>query len=441
MSTEIIDVDAEKILSDELDVAEKYAGEPLFPGDERRMFVESEAMIHTLLYNTINDAAKQSMLKYARGEVLDAIGERLGVERLKGSPSTCAVRFSVQAPIEQDIVIPKYTKIKTDGDIYFATVENCTIASGALAVETKVESTGKGSRYNGFSVGSINKLVDLIGYVSSVTNVTVTEGGDDGEPYTTDGDDKYRERIRLAPYKLTTAGPRDSYIYWAKTADPDLLDVKAVSDVETVRKTLPVNHGKAYIGGSHIVDGSITCSSDFALSAEDDLYTLAVDEKLESVDVTYKRTLEGHVLIIPLMKGGTLPDEATKEKIRKAVSAQDVRPMTDYVEVKSPRVVNYDIKIKYFTAPDVESDVTDAIEKTGGAIDAYIDWQNGAIGRDINPDALRQQILTKTWETGKVTGAVRVDIESPVFTEVLDTEVAQFSGKLSVTHENMSGVI
>ena len=50
---------------------------------------------------------------------------------------------------------------------------------------------------------------------------------------------------------------------------------------------------------------------------------------------------------------------------------------------------------------------------------SYIRWQDGCIGRDINPDELIRQLLTA--------GAKRVTIRSPQFTPVLDTQIAAVS--------------
>ena len=55
---------------------EKGAGEPLYPGDERRIFGEALVPVFVALYNSLNDVGRQTLLRYARGEVLDAIGER-----------------------------------------------------------------------------------------------------------------------------------------------------------------------------------------------------------------------------------------------------------------------------------------------------------------------------------------------------------------------------
>ena len=57
----------------------------------------------------------------------------------------------------------------------------------------------------------------------------------------------YNEETMLAPSKLSTAGPAGAYEYWAKTADPSISDVKVVSDIETLSKTLSVSSSKAYM--------------------------------------------------------------------------------------------------------------------------------------------------------------------------------------------------
>ena len=59
------------------------------------------------------------------------------------------------------------------------------------------------------------------------------------------------------------------------------------------------------------------------------------------------------------------------------------------------------------------------------AINDYINWQKSEIGRDINPDVLRQKILNA--------GAKRVDITSPIFTIVDEDSVASLEAQ-SVTY-------
>ena len=236
---------------------EKGAGEPLYPGDERRIFGEALVPVFVALYNSLNDVGRQTLLRYARGEVLDAIGERQDVKRLEGTPAKTTMRFSVSTPQEKNIIIPKWTKVTPDSENYFATDEIAVLQAGAYSVEVPTSAVSNGTKFNGYAAGTIATLVDLIPYIESVTNLTETAGGDDGEPYTTEGDNRLRERIRLAPAKRSTAGPEQAYIYWVMTADSSIVDAKAVSEKETVSETLTVYDGKAFKGGGTLLTDTL----------------------------------------------------------------------------------------------------------------------------------------------------------------------------------------
>ena len=141
------------------------------------------------------------------------------------------------------------------------------------------------------------------------------------------------------------------------------------------------------------------------------------------------------IVIVPLMTGGTLPDEDALQKIQD-VFADDIRPMTDVVTVKAPEQVSYDIHIKYYCTLEQEADAIAVVEGENGAIRQYNDYQCGALGRDINPDQLKKYILAP--QSG-LEAVERVDIISPVFTELSSMQVAKFSGELTVSHEVMGG--
>ena len=246
-------IDSSTIYTELITALEKGAGEPLYPGDERRIYGEALVAVFVALYNKLDDVGRQTLLRYARGEVLDAIGERLGVKRLEGDTAKTVMRFSLSTPRETNIIIPKWTKVTPDGENYFATDEIAVLQAGTYSVEIPTSAVGNGVKFNGYAAGTITTLVDLIPYIESVTNLTETAGGDDGEPYTEAGDNRLRERIRLAPAKRSTAGPELAYIYWAMTADSSIIDVKAVSETETISGTLTVYNGHAFKGG-HAAD-------------------------------------------------------------------------------------------------------------------------------------------------------------------------------------------
>lgn len=353
-------------------------GEPLYPGDERRIFGEAVVAVMVSLYNEFNDKMKQRTLQYARGAVLDALGERYDVYRAEPAHATATFRFSVAAARTENIVIEAGTRITTDGSVYFATDEIAVLQAGNTYVDVPGTCEEGGTAYNGFTVGTIATLVDLIPYISSVQNTTISAGGDDGEPYTEEGDEKFRERIRLAPSTLSTAGPESAYRYYALSADPEIIDV-------------------------------------------------AIDSPDANI-----------INIYPLMTGGAVPDQDTLDKVEEVCSAEDVRPMTDLVTAIAPTQVSYDIQIKYYCTQDNEADTIKAVEGEGNAVDRYVEWQCGALGRDINPDQLRKLILCPDWDSALV-GADRVEVTKPVFTALSASQVAKWSGMVSITHEVVTG--
>lgn len=441
---DFIETDAKEIYDEIITSVEEKVGESLYPGDERRLFGNAIAAVFIALFNQMNDASKQKMLRYARGDVLDALGERVGVTRRAASPAETTLRFSVDAAFAQNIIIPEGTRATSDSTRFFATTENAVITAGELYVDVPAQSVGGGVDYNDIAVGAINVIVDPVPYVDAVSNTTVTDGGTN-----TEDDDSLRDRIRTAPSTLSTAGPIKSYEYWAKTADPSIADVVVSSEQTTLTRTLTVTGGKAYKGGSQLVpdtlvvylaDGTTAAKNgtDYTAEYTDDLLTISLLSggalaAEETVKIDIDTLDEGVVRIIPILDGGAIPDEEMLQKVYDAVNADDVRPLTDKVIVEAPQTVEFDIEFTYYTTAEDESACIETIEGTGGAIDRYIAWQTGAIGRDINPDKLRAFVLAPDWE-GAV-GAYRIDVVSPSFRAIGGTTVAKFSGTRTVKHE------
>lgn len=424
---------------------ENGVAEPLYPGDERRLFGEALVPLFVAMYNAVNDAARQKMLRYARGSVLDALGERAGVPRQEPVPAKTTLRFSLNSPIGENVIITAGTRVTSDNSRYFATDTTVVIMAGSTNVTAQATSTDGGEIYNGIPIGAVNVIVDLIPYVDSVENITITAGGSDEE-----SDDSLRERIRIAPSKTSTAGPVNAYKYWAKSADPTISDVVVMSETETITRTLQVSAEKAYKGGSHLLAGTLVVyasgsttpaasPADYTAAYEDELLTITLAPggalaEAEEIDIKIDQTMDGRVKIVPICYGGVIPSEGILAKVLQICSSDDVRPLTDYVMVEAPGIQNYDIELKYYTTAADESKAIETIEGSGGAIDQYIYWQDSALDRDINPDKLRALILAPTWADG-LTGAVRVDVIKPAFTELTATTVAKHSGSLVVTHE------
>lgn len=419
-------------------------GESLYPGDERRIFGEGLVAVFVAMFNAMNDAAQQKLLRYARGEVLDALGERVGVERIAATSATTIIRFSVTSAFSSNIVIPQGTRLTGDSKRYFATTVAAILYAGETYVDVDAVSIGTGTDYNGIAAGVINTMVDAIAYIDEVENITATAGAVDEE-----SDGSLRERILAAPSKLSTAGPIKGYRYWAMTADSTISDVVVTSEQQTLTRTLAVSGGKAFKGGSALLldtlvvyaaDGVVEAAEgeDYTAEYDDDLLTItllpggALASAIE-ITIAVDTTNAGVVRIIPICEGGTLPSEGIIKKVYEVCNADDIRPMTDTVKVEAPGVVSFDIELTYYTTAEDESACIETLESNGGAIDQYIEWQHGAIGRDINPDKLRAFILKPDGD-GAV-GAVRVSIVSPNLAELDETTIAQWSGVKIVNHE------
>ena len=380
MSIKFVDFDSEKIISELVANFEKALGETLQPSDERRIFLNQLAQLVVLLKANINDTGNQVLLRYARGEALDAIGEMFGVERLRADYAKCTLKFTLSAPQNTDITIPQGTRATPDGKVYFATEKPLIIPTGETAGEIGAKATETGEAHNDFTLGQIKYIVDNTQFLSSVENTTVSAGGSNGE-----SDDSLRERIRLVPESFSTGGCSEGYVYFAKSASADVGDVVVYS---------PVNDT-----------------------------TLTEEERMAGA---------GKVYIYILKADGSVPsaDDELLDIVLKAVNAKDKRPLTDYVTVSAPTVINYSINLEYYISQEDEINAVDIQQRVSAAIESYIKWQSEKIGRDINPDKLRNLILNA--------GASRIVMNSPTFTPIKDTEVASLNEAITAKFSGVS---
>ncbi|MBO5968591.1 MAG: baseplate J/gp47 family protein [Clostridia bacterium] len=438
-----IETDAGTVLDTVLEELENGVNEPLYPGDERRITGETLAQIVVAVYNSVNDACRQKMLRHARHTVLDAIGETRDCYRRTPTPATVTLRFGVTEPVPSNIIIPAGLRVTGDFVHYFTTDATVVLIAGTDTVDVTATAEEGGADYNDIAPGAISKIVDVseVPLIDTVTNLDATEGGADEE-----GDEPYRERIREAENRLSTAGPAKAYKYWALSANTLVSDAVVESETETVERTLKTYAGHAFQGGANLLPDTLivylpdgtpaAADTDYTATYEDELLTLALSGALADaaeVKIEITRVMYGRVKIVPICAGGEIPDEEVLQDVLEACTAADVKPLTDYVQVEAPSVVYYDIELTYYTTKANQSEVVKNVEGDGGAIDQYIYWQGSALDRDINPDELRARILRPDWEDGLV-GATRCEIVKPAFTELPGTTVARFSGNLKVSH-------
>lgn len=380
MAITFADATASDVVSRLVAQFEAVLGETLQPSDERRIFLNQLAQVVVAISADQNDKGNQNLLRYARGQTLDDIGELFAVERIAAHGASVRLKFALSEARTADTTIPQGTRATPDGNTYFATTAALTIPAGSTEGEVMAICLTAGSVGNGYAVGQIRYIVDNAPFLASVTNTTESSGGADEE-----SDDSLRNRIRLAPETMSTAGTIEGYEYHAKSASADVGDVVVYS---------PVNDA-----------------------------TLTEEERAAGA---------GRVYIYILKSDGTIPaeDDPVLAAVKAAVGAKDVRPLTDYVVVSSPSAVSYGVEIAYHIADDDAGRVAEIQEAVNVAVNEYIAWQDGKIGRDINPDRLRKYLLNA--------GASRVEITQPVYTVVGAANVAKVAGETSVTYSGLS---
>ena len=361
-----LDYDAQTIHDEIIEYLQAETDEVLPEGDERRIFAEALTAYFLALKADIDDVAKQKMLRYARGDALDCLGEMYGCERILAVPATCTLRFSVDEAESYSLVVPAGTVASTPDGFAFVTDEDATIAAGETYVDVTATAEEEGNEYNGYVAGSVSVVRSSLAFVTTVANTDTTAGGTDGEPDDDEGNESFRQRILLSQNAVNTAGTESSYKYFARSADENVADVQ-VPDLD-----------EEYVINVYVVK-----------------------------------------------KGGLEFSSSELAVIQAACNADDVRPLGDLVEVKNATRDTYAISVSYTCAAENESAVVAAIEGAGGAIDAYLKWQDETISRGIQPQKLMALMFAA--------GADTVTVTTPVAASVSVGHVAKCTST-TVTH-------
>ncbi len=314
----------EEILNELKTLWEQATGKTLQPAQLERLILNVIAYRENVLKLAINEAAKQNLLAFAKGEKLDHLGALLGVKRLPAQSALTTLRFEFEEPLPLTLLIPKGTQVRSaDGKVIFQTKEDKTAEAGSEYIDALAECTQTGTVGNGYEPGTINQLVNPLPFVKSVYNTTISTGGAD-----TEDDEHYRSRIQVAPESFSNAGSKGAYIYWAKTAHQDIVDV-AVESPEP-----------------------------------------------------------GVVNVYPLLKGGVIPSEEIISLVRETLNADKVRPLTDKVQVLKPTPVSFDIEAELLIYKSYTPLTTTIQEEAKTRLKAYSERLKSKLGMDIVPEQI-----------------------------------------------------
>jgi len=336
-------------------------GVTLAPADPRRLHLQALLLLLAQVRALIDFSGKQSLLRFVSDLCIDALAELWALSRLPAKPSTTTERFQYASVASR--TVPEGTRV-TDGNSNQWKVTADTSAT-ADHIDAPVECTVTGSATNGVAEGQITTLVDpdKVPGCTGVTNLSATISGREIE-----GLEDFRARLREAPESTSPAGPRIAYQENATKASASVADAVALGEDDSgdMAGTAP-SAGEVFVV---IIQGE-----------RDD------DGKLISV--------------VPD------PDPGLLSTVAAALSAEDVRPLTDSVTVKAALFSDFDLVVTYYIAASRSESASTIQAAVASAFAEYVLWQESKIGRDINPSELISRLV--------MAGAKRVVVTSPSF--------------------------
>lgn len=203
---------------------EKQLGRQIAPADVEQLLINALAYRELIIRAGLNDAARQNMVSFSRGAMLEYLGELVGVIRLPASGALCTIEFALVSG-HTGVTIPEGLRVQSmDGKVIFKTIESKVVVVGVNTMQVLAEATEAGTIGNGYIVNKINIILDPQAFISTAQNIDITAGGANEET-----DDELRERIKLAPASFSVAGPIDAYKFFAKSASPSIVDVAVTS--------------------------------------------------------------------------------------------------------------------------------------------------------------------------------------------------------------------
>lgn len=304
---------------------EEKSGKTLYPAQIERLFIDQIAYATTGLQMSIQNAGEQLLVRHSNGPILDYLGELVATPRLLAIAARCPVRFAIATAAIQPLLIPVGTRVTTlDAKLAFITDEEVLIPAGQTQVTVTATCSTVGEAGNGWAVGQISVITNPPFAGLLATNIAVSFDGAEDED-----DDRYRERIILAPEAYSNAGSRGAYRYHAMAVHQSIVDVAV--------------HGPA------------------------------------------EGQLPGHVALFPLTTSG-LPTADLLQRVLALVGGEKVRPLCDTVHALPPVQVDYSInaRIVFFNSADRVT----TMAQVQAAANAYVLELSAGLGVDIVPEQL-----------------------------------------------------
>lgn len=217
-----VDADPQTMVDKLTTKYESITNRTVHPASPEKLFIQWVAATMVLLAEQINFAGNQNIPSKAVGEGLDNLAQIFFVrERPQAKPATVTLEFTISEEQETAILVPKGTRVTTtDQKIVFATDEDVYVPAGVTTVTVTATCEKAGTVGNGYVPGQLNTCVDLFDYYTSVTNLTMSDGGSN-----TATDDEFYDLLLMGQDAYTSAGARGAYEYYARKVSTEIRDI------------------------------------------------------------------------------------------------------------------------------------------------------------------------------------------------------------------------
>lgn len=213
-----------------------------------------------------------------------------------------------------------------------------------------------------YAVGSdLDQLAAIFGVARQVLDAGKPQ---EGIAPTYESDEDFRRRIQLGPEGFSVAGPEGAYVFHALSADPRVLDASATSATP-----------------GEVVVSVLSREADGAAS------------------------------------------QALLDIVEAKLSADDVRPLTDHVLVRSATIVDYRVEATLHTFAGPDSQVV--LAEARARLDRYI-AESHRLGRDVTRSGLFAAL--------HAVGVQRVELTMPVDDVVVDRTQATHCTGITLVH-------
>lgn len=209
--------------------------------------------------------------------------------------------------------------------------------------------------------------------------------------------------------------------------------VDPIPFIDTVSNTTTSSGGTDIESDDAFRDRIHSAPSSFSVAGPSEAYEYwarSANPLISDVKISSPAACEVDVYV--LLANGELPTTEIINQVEAVVNDRKIRPLTDKVKVLAPTTINYMINLEYWIDSSNSIDALTIQTNVNKAIKEYTLWQKTKIGRNINPSELTRVIMNA--------GARRVNIVSPAYTVLDDTQIAIIANEETDIIVNYGGI-